>query len=137
MVGGFVESSVDGQQDLMYTCKSNSEEPNEGIYVGANQGNVAWVDAIILNRHPWVTKGPYYLDLDREEKADIIWDKIISDDTIGQATPTEQFFTTNLKTVLDEWGDEFDCRDKTVHAQGNVAKARWVNLGGHNYTGMF
>lgn len=36
MEGGFVESPVDGQQDLMYTCKSYSEEPNEGIYVGAN-----------------------------------------------------------------------------------------------------
>ena len=90
-----------------------------------------------MNRHPWVTKGPDYISLDREEKAEIIWNKVREDDTIGRATPFAEFFTIEMSTPFDEWGDEFDCRNKTVHAQGNVAKARWEDLGGHSYTGMF
>ena len=43
----------------------------------------------------------------------------------------------DVHTAFDEWGDEFDCRLKTVHSQGNVAKAEWINYGGHPYTGMF
>lgn len=39
--------------------------------------------------------------------------------------------------VFDERGDEFDCRHKTVHSQGNVGKVFWVDEGGHDYTGIF
>ena len=40
-------------------------------------------------------------------------------------------------TVFDEWGDELDCRLKTIHSQGNVAKAEWISTDDHPYTGMF
>jgi len=29
------------------------------------------------------------------------------------------------------------CRNKTIHAQGDVAKIEWKDFGGHPYTGMF
>ena len=43
----------------------------------------------------------------------------------------------DLDVVFDEIGDEFDCREKVVHSQGNVGKAVWKDLGGHDYTGIF
>jgi hypothetical protein len=44
--------------------------------------------------------------------------------------------------VFDTAGDELECywngcRNKTIHAQGNIAKISWNDLGGHPYTGMF
>ena len=44
--------------------------------------------------------------------------------------------------VFDTPGDELECgwtscRNKTIHAQGNVAKIQWKDFGGHPYTGMF
>ena len=30
-----------------------------------------------------------------------------------------------------------ECRKKVLHSQGNVGKARWEDLGGHPYTGIF
>jgi hypothetical protein len=43
----------------------------------------------------------------------------------------------DLVGVFDEFGDEFDCRPKNAHPQGQVAKAEWRNLGGHAYTGVY
>ena len=31
---------------------------------------------LIINRQPWIAKGPHYLSLDRSEKSAILWDKI-------------------------------------------------------------
>ena len=44
--------------------------------------------------------------------------------------------------VFDTPGDELECgwtgcRNKTIHAQGNVGKIEWVSVGSHPYTGMF
>ena len=44
--------------------------------------------------------------------------------------------------VFDTPGDELECgwtgcRNKTIHAIGNVGKLKWIDLGGHSYTGMF
>ena len=44
--------------------------------------------------------------------------------------------------VMETPGDELvckwnGCRNKTVHAVGNTGKFNWVDLGGHNYTGIF
>jgi len=36
--------------------------------------------SIIVDHHPWVAKGPHYISMTREEKADIIWDKITESD---------------------------------------------------------
>jgi len=85
-----------------------------------------------------VAKGKQYLSLDREEKEIILWNKIIADRTINPNPAGElEFFDIDLVGVFDEFGDEFDCRHKTVHPQGNVARAEWRNLGGHDYTGVF
>lgn len=51
--------------------------------------------------------------------------------------PFDEFFKIDVDAVYDEFGDEFDCRLKTVHSQGNVGKAEWRDLGGHEYTGIF
>lgn len=84
-----------------------------------------------------MAKGPAYENLDREEKADILWDKITEDYTTQAFVPMEEFFKIDTDAVYDEFGDEFDCRLKTVHSQGNVGKAEWRDLGGHEYTGIF
>jgi len=51
--------------------------------------------------------------------------------------PRSEFFKVNTNDMYDEFGDEFDCRLKSIHSQGNVGKAEWKNLGGHSYTGIF
>lgn len=59
----------------------------------------------------------------------------------------------SMASVFDEEGDEFDCRVKTIHSTGNVAKIFWVSEEckdsqendecdeqremGHTYTGIF
>ena len=43
----------------------------------------------------------------------------------------------DLTTPFDTLGDEFDCRNKTGHSFGNVAKVEWIDLGGHDFTGLF
>ena len=83
-----------------------------------------------------MAKGKEYLSLDREEKELILWNKIIADRTINQNLNLN-FFDVDLSGVFDEFGDEFDCRHKTAHPQGNVGRAEWRNLGGHGYTGIF
>ena len=90
-----------------------------------------------MEPHPWVAKSASYISLTRAKKADIIWNKIIEDDSLAPPVDAEEFFNIDLSHVFDEFGDELDCRLKTVHSQGNVAKAKWVNLGGHDYTGIF
>jgi len=85
-----------------------------------------------------VAKGAKYLSLDRESKLEILWNKITEDDrTAEEASLKLKFFFTDMKQAFDEMGDEFDCREKTVHQFGNVAKVRWVDLEGHPYTGIF
>ena len=42
-----------------------------------------------------------------------------------------------MSTVFDEHGDEMECRNKTLHSQGNVGKVFWVDEGNHKYTGIF
>merc|ERR1711997_915247 len=94
--------------------------------------------SIILSLHPWVAKGKEYLSLHRLEKELILWNKIIADRTTNPNPAGElDFFDIDLVGVFDEFGDEFDCRHKTVHPQGNVARAEWRNLGGDDYTGVF
>ena len=44
--------------------------------------------------------------------------------------------------VFDTPGDELECgftgcRNKTIHAVGDVAKIKWTSLGAHPYTGVF
>lgn len=65
-----------------------------------------------------------------------MWNKITADRTTNPNI-NQEFFDIDLVGVFDEFGDEFDCRHKTVHPVGNVGKAEWRNLGGHSYTGIF
>ena len=121
--GGYELGPVAGQRELKYTCDSA-----KGIKVGANQ-EVCHLDvetqaqpSIILSRHFWVAKGEHYLSLDREDKADILWDKITEDRSIGSLSDLSVFFTNDMNEPFDEIGDEMDCREKLIHMQGNVAK---------------
>ena len=91
---------------------------------------------LILEQHPWVAKGDQYLSYDRHKKARIISDKVSASQEIGPSNGAN-FFTIDLKEVFVTWGDEFDCRYKTTHSQGNVGEVEWVNKGGHPYTGLF
>jgi hypothetical protein len=44
---------------------------------------------------------------------------------------------TDISTVFFEFGDEMECRHKTLHSTGNVGKVFWVDNGEHDYTGIF
>lgn len=139
---GFEMKAVPNQTELKYACYSANDEVENGFKVGANQQfsdiNVDnRVSSIVLNKHIWTAKGEDYLSLEREEKQDIIWDKITEDSTIHEHWNFMEFFGLDLDDVFDERGDEFDCRNKTAHPQGNVGKARWESVGSHPYTGIF
>ena len=75
--------------------------------------------------------------MSRKDKADILWSKIIESEEIGELVDPLEGFSIDPATVFDEWGDEIECRKKVIHMQGNVGKAKWEDLGGHKYTGIF
>ena len=108
--------------------------PNQEVY---GSKDLHHASSIILSLHPWVAKGPEYLALNRQDKAAILWAKITENDEIGAATPPSESMKVPVATAFDEFGDEFDCRLKTIHQQGSVGKAVWVSKGDHNYTGIF
>ena len=127
-------TEVDGVKRIV--CSGQKQNV---IEVGANESlsSVSLKDSsIILNYWPWAAKGPTYLALDRERKFEILWEKILEDPTIGKNNMRE-IANIDLLTTFDTQGDEFDCRHKTVHSQGNIAKVVWKDPGDHNYTGMF
>lgn len=90
----------------------------------------------MIQYHPWDAKGPGYLELSRQKKSRILWEKITEDATQGPFNRME-FFRIDLNSVFDEWGDEYDCRFKTTHGQGNVGKVEWISNDNHRYTGIF
>jgi len=83
-----------------------------------------------------VAKGAEYLSLMREEKVNILWNKITESADKGENFHHE-VTEIDVSTVFDEFGDEMECRHKTLHSQGNVGKVYWVDKGEHNYTGIF
>lgn len=62
-----------------------------------------------------MAKGPEYLRLPREKKAEILWDKVLADEGIGRPTPFSSLIFVDFDNVFDESGDQFDCRIKTAH----------------------
>ena len=84
--GSFEETSIDGQRKLGFRCTSDSVRYEHGTKVSAGE-NIGHVkvenetSSIILSLHPWVAKGAAYESLDREEKAQILWNKITEDNT--------------------------------------------------------
>lgn len=79
---GHQYGDVEGMREKGYSCKSDSLFVQEkGIKVSGSQ-HLSKVDlfsensSVILSLHPWNTKGAAYLGLDRDEKSEIIWDKI-------------------------------------------------------------
>lgn len=129
---------ADPAEEREYNCMGDQ---TQSISIGANQElrSVAHSKksaSFILEHHPWVTKGPDYLSLMREEKAGIIWDKITESAEMGGNFHNE-VTEILVSTVFDEWGDEMDCRHKTLHSTGNVGKVFWVDEGDHDYTGIF
>ena len=101
------------------------------------------VSSIILKYHPWEAKGPAYLKLSRADKDAIVWGKITESDQKSDPVDISEFFKIDMHSVFDEFGDELDCRLKTKHSQGVVAKVYWestVDEHGnpdHPYTGIF
>jgi hypothetical protein len=83
---GFELGPIDGQRELGYKCDSGTIFVEHGTEVGAEQ-QLGYLEvenrgsSIILSLHPWVAKGKQYLSLDREEKEQILWNKIIADRT--------------------------------------------------------
>lgn len=119
-----------------FVCSSTSEEATT---VGAHE-ETDFVNfknsSIVINYWPWATKGPYYIALDRQRKAEVIWDKIREDPTMGGQS-IRALLNIDLTSPFDTLGDEFDCRHKSGHSFGNVAKVEWRDFGDHNFTGMF
>ena len=76
---GFVYSSDPSTPE--YVCEGDVEGQSFGALQRVNDVQFNKQTAsIIVDHHPWVAKGPHYISLTREEKADIIWDKITESD---------------------------------------------------------
>lgn len=85
--------------------------------------------------------GSAYTSLSRKEKSDKIWAKVTENTTSGW-WHLQGALIVDEDPVFDTPGDELvcgwtGCRNKSIHAQGSVAKAIWHDLGGHPYTGIF
>ena len=82
---------VDGQDENKVDCLGNSEET---VYYASSEHaaiNERQSATLIINRQPWIAKGPEYLALSRSEKSAILWDKIRAD---------EQMSTDNSASVF-------------------------------------
>jgi len=85
--------------------------------------------------------GKEYLAQSRQTKSDQIWAKVTENAKSGSWHLAGALIVSE-DPVFDTVGDELECgwtgcRNKTIHAQGSVGKIKWVDLGGHPYTGMF
>ena len=119
-----------------FVCSSTNEDATT---VGAHERKdfVNFKNSsIVISYWPWATKGPYYIALDRQRKAEVIWDKIREDPTMGPQS-VQELLNIDMTSPFDTLGDEFDCRNKSGHSFGNVAKVEWRDFGDHNFTGMF
>ena len=104
-------------------------------------GVAALLSALAVAKDGKDFNGPEYLRLSAQDKSDKIWARVAESDVSG-TWHFAQTLIIDQAPVFDTSGDELECgwtgcRVKTIHAQGNVAKIQWVDLGGHNYTGMF
>ena len=135
---GDFDTIVDSpREERDYECSADVESTRVGANQEFNEVHYSkHLSSVILEHHPWDTKGADYLELMREEKTRIIWDKITESDEIG-GNFHHEVTEIDVSTVFDEWGDEMECRNKTLHSQGNVGKVYWVDQGGHDYTGIF
>ena len=85
--------------------------------------------------------GTSYISQSRMQKSDQIWAKVTENTKMG-SWHLAGALVVDQAPVFDTPGDELPCywngcRNKTIHAQGSVAKIEWKNFGGHPYTGMF
>ena len=85
--------------------------------------------------------GDEYIALSRTAKQDKIWARV-TENTKSGSWHLQGALIVDQAPVFDTPGDELECgwtgcRNKTIHAHGNVAKIEWKNTGGHPYTGMF
>ena len=85
--------------------------------------------------------GTDYIALTRQQKSDKIWGKITENSDSG-SWHLAGALVVDQAPVFDTPGDELacywnGCRNKTIHAQGNVGKIEWKSVGSHPYTGMF
>ena len=100
-----------------------------------------WLENKFANRANGSNFNGYeYESLTRQEKLFNLWERITEDDKPGST----QIWKATYKDLDHPWhndGDEnmciFYCRKKALHPNGTVAKASWVDLGGHPYTGVF
>ena len=85
--------------------------------------------------------GTNYISQSRSAKSNQIWSKITANTKSG-SWHLQGALIVDEAPVFDTPGDEMPCywngcRNKTIHAQGSVAKVQWVSVGQHPYTGMF
>lgn len=103
--------------------------------------SIAIVSAGLLNR--------FSEEWSASEKADYIWEKILEtegsnyqwnpsvDGWLNWIVPMYQLFKPTdfvANWYLTGWTQP---RRKTVHSKGALQKIRYVNTGGHSYTGLF
>ena len=85
--------------------------------------------------------GDAYIAKSASDKSDQIWAKVTANTKSGDWHLAGALIV-GQNEVFDTPGDELECgwtgcRNKTIHAVGNVGKFKWVDQGGHSYTGMF
>lgn len=74
---------VDGQDENKIDCLGIS---GDSIYYASSEHadiSERQSATLIINRQPWIAKGPEYLALDRSEKSAILWEKIRADEQMS------------------------------------------------------
>ena len=74
--GNTGERPVDGQDEDKVDCLGISG--GSIYYASSEHADISERQSanLIINRQPWIAKGPEYLALDRSEKSAILWEKI-------------------------------------------------------------
>jgi hypothetical protein len=85
--------------------------------------------------------GTSYISQTRQQKSDMIWSEV-TENTKSSGWHLAGMLIVDENPVFDTPGDELECkwngcRNKTIHAQGSVAKVQWKSVGDHPYTGIF
>lgn len=107
---------------------------------------IALLQVSLTSCVPWVCNGPEYLALPAADKAGRIWENCETDQ-VGKAWLSAfqmpGLFIESMCPSFNVPGDELplsgtgSTRLKYIHTVGAVGKVKWVDLGGHDYTGIF
>jgi len=92
--------------------------------------------------------GDEWQEKSAEEKLDALWGEVTKDTTPANFPSSIELgvlFLESMGTSFDTAADDFPYqgpfdlvrRKKVIHSVGSIAKAKWISVGSHPYTGVF